>query len=121
MFKSTILVADDEEMVLDVAKEMLHHLEYNVIAASNGIEALELYNQHKDSIDLLIFDISMPKMDGFTCLASIRQESNVPALLSSGISQTLTEEDIAKHKAQGVLPKPFSFESLQQAIESILG
>lgn len=120
MNKPTILIADDEEMVLDVAKEMLHHLNYNVIAACNGIDAFELYKKHKDCIDLLIFDISMPKMDGFTCLAAIRQESNVPALLSSGISQMLTDADIAKHQAQGLLPKPFSFETLQQAIDGIL-
>lgn len=120
MSKSTILIADDEEMILEVASAMLDHLGYQVIAASNGREALQKFIQHQQEINLIILDISMPEMDGFQCLAEIRQQSTIPALLSSGISQILTHDDITHHKAQGILPKPFTLDVLQKTVEDAL-
>lgn len=120
MFKATILIADDETMILDVASAMFEHLNYKVITAVNGREALQLFDNHEKEIDLIILDISMPEMDGFQCLYEIRKKSNTPVLLSSGISQTLTENDIVQNKAQGILPKPFNLDILQQTVEDVL-
>ena len=81
---------------------------------------MQRFEENKDTIDLVILDISMPELDGFTCLRRIRQISEVPVLISSGLSQTITEDDVRHHRAQGILPKPFTLESLQQIVESIL-
>ncbi len=120
MIQRTILFADDEAMILDVAQAMLGYLQFLVIPAANGREALQRFEENKDTIDLVILDISMPELDGFTCLRRIRQISEVPVLISSGLSQTITEDDVRHHRAQGILPKPFTLESLQQIVESIL-
>lgn len=120
MMNATILIADDEAMILDVASAMFEHLNYKVIPASNGQEALQFFHQNEREIDLIILDISMPEMDGFQCLREIRKTSKTPVLLSSGISQTLTDNDIVQNQAQGILPKPFTLDILQQTVERTL-
>ena len=55
---------DDEEMVLDVGAQLLSRLGYSVLTASSGSEAIDLYEQHKDQVQLIILDLCMPDMDG---------------------------------------------------------
>ena len=62
--KGTVLLVDDEEMVLEVGKELLDHLGYEVLLAENGREALELYKKNLDKIDLVLLDMVMPVMGG---------------------------------------------------------
>ena len=116
MTKATILIADDEYLVIDVAKAMFEMMEYTVITAEDGEQAFEIFKLHQDEIDLIILDISMPKVDGFTCLKQIREISKTPALISSGLSQILDDEVLVKNKAQGILPKPFSMELLENTV-----
>jgi CheY-like chemotaxis protein len=116
MTKATILIADDEYLVIDVAKAMFEIMEYAVITAEDGEQAFEIFKLHQDEIDLIILDISMPKVDGFTCLKQIREISDTPALISSGLSQILDDDVLVKNKAQGILPKPFSMELLENTV-----
>ncbi len=120
MDKATILIADDEFLVLDVAKAMFELMEYNVITANDGEEAFELFASHKDEIDLIILDVSMPRIDGFTCLKQIREISDTPALIASGLSQSLNNDVLIENKAQGILPKPFSMELLGNTVDKYL-
>ncbi len=116
MAKATILIADDEFMVLDVAKAMFELMQYKVITANDGEQAFELFKSHQDEIDIVILDISMPRVDGFSCLKQIREISDTPVLISSGLSQTLTDDVLIENKAQGILPKPFSMELLENTV-----
>ena len=120
MIKSLILLADDEDLVLDVAKAMIEYLGYEVITAKNGEEALQIFKEKQESIQLVILDISMPGMDGLACIGQIRQISPIPALIASGLSQTISEEFLQQHQVQGILPKPFTLDLLQQTIEHTL-
>jgi len=68
----TILLVDDEEMIINVGKQMLNRFGYTVLVARSGAEALVVYEQNKDQIDLVILDMIMPQMTGrLLCLKSL--------------------------------------------------
>ncbi|MDX9754670.1 MAG: response regulator [bacterium] len=116
----TILLADDEELVANVAKAMLMHLGYRVITAGNGKEALDLFQQNQEDISMVILDYNMPEMDGLDCLNAIRETSTIPALISTGASSEFTPEKIQECQLQGVLMKPFTMEEIRDKINKIL-
>lgn len=76
-----ILTADDEAEIRDVLRLYLEQEGYEVVEASNGIEALEVLK--KEKIDLVLLDIMMPGMDGFRTLKNIRENNNIPVLILS--------------------------------------
>ncbi len=118
--KHLILLADDEEMVRNVAKAMLDHLNFDVIIANDGRQALELFLTHQNELSLVILDISMPEMNGYECLEQIRKYSDLPALIASGYGSAISEEEIQENGFQGVLPKPFTLDVLEETIRSLL-
>lgn len=118
--KRNILLADDEEMVRSVAKAMLNHLDFDVILATDGQEAPDIFLSRQNEISLVILDISMPGLDGFECLKHIRRNSDVPALIASGYGMAISEEVMLETNAQGILPKPFTLEILAETIRNIL-
>ena len=85
--KGTVLLVDDEKTVLEVGKELLNHLGYEVFPAENGRGALELYKKNQDKIDLVLLDMVMPVMGGGEAFDRMKEiNSNVKVLLSSGYS-----------------------------------
>ena len=81
----TVLLVDDEVMVLDVSAHMLEQLGYTVLKAAGGREAVAIYETDKDKVDLVILDIIMPDMDGGEAYGRIKEINPcVKALLSSG-------------------------------------
>ena len=79
MDNARILLVDDEERIRDMIKEYTSLEDYDIDEASNGIEALELFKQHTYS--LIILDVMMPKIDGYTVCREIRKTSNVPVIM----------------------------------------
>ena len=81
-----VLLVDDEEMIREMTKEILTYLGYEVVSATNGSEAVQLFSQDKDDYDLVIVDLIMPKMNGAVCLEKIKAiKKEVPVIISSGI------------------------------------
>ncbi len=114
----TILLVDDNEVVLDVGKLLLEGLNYIVLTAKDGQEAVETYRASKDVIDLLVLDVVMPKMGGVEALRVIRQESpTVKAIFCTGYDK-LNADDNASSEA--VITKPFYVNELSQMLRSIL-
>jgi CheY-like chemotaxis protein len=117
----TILLVDDEQAVLKVATEILHKLNYNVLAAENGREALQLFHENRKAIVLVILDIVMPGMGGsevFQQLRNIAPELKV--LLCSGYSIQGEADRLIDIGASGFIQKPFSLRSLEQSINDVL-
>ena len=77
----TILVVDDELLIRNVIKEYLLNEGYKVLEAEDGFDALRVLSDNK--VDLIVLDIMMPKMDGFTCLSEIRKTKNIPVIMLS--------------------------------------
>ncbi|MDA3897718.1 MAG: PAS domain S-box protein [Desulfobacteraceae bacterium] len=117
----TILLVDDEEMIISVADEMIQALGYNVITARDGHEALDIYRDKKDQIDMVILDLIMPGMGGgetFDQLKSLNPD--VKVLLSSGYSIDGQASTILKRGCRGFIQKPFSLQALSQKISTTI-
>ncbi|MBW1899740.1 MAG: response regulator [Deltaproteobacteria bacterium] len=118
----TILLIDDENIVIDVCRSMLKELGYEVIVARGGKAAIEIYAGRKESISLVILDIIMPDMDGgkvFDIIREINPEASV--LLSSGCSIDAQASAILAKGCDGFIQKPFKIKQLSLLVREILG
>ena len=110
----TILVVDDEAPIRSLLLRALS--QYKVIEASNGVEALAIVENAPP--DLVIADIRMPDMDGYTLLGKLRQASpGTPVLATSGF---VSEEDVIEYDFDGFIPKPIDFETIVTKVKKSL-
>ena len=121
--KSTesVLIVDDQDMILAVARDMLKALGYKVFTAQGGKEALAIYNENKKSIDVVILDMIMPSMSGgetFDKLKAINPDVRV--ILSSGYSINGQATEIMQRGCNGFIQKPFNIKELSQKIREVL-
>ena len=117
----TILLVDDEDIVIDLGKRMLETLGYQVFTARSGKEALEIYKASKAKIDIVVLDMIMPEMDGGQAFERLRAiNSDVKVLLSSGYSINGQAQNILARGCNGFIQKPFSMNELSQKLREIL-
>ena len=117
----TILLVDDEKMVLDVVKQFLETLGYNVITACSGSEAIELLEKNKNMVEMVILDMIMPGMSGIETFDRLRElNSKIKILLSSGYSLDGQAADILNRGCNGFLQKPFNLNKLSIKMREIL-
>ena len=107
MEKIKILVVDDEERMQKLLKDFLKMKDYEVLLAGNGEEAIDLFFKEK-SIALIILDVMMPKMDGWTALKTIREHSKVPVIMLTARSEENDELKGFDYGADEYISKPFS-------------
>ncbi len=111
--QGTVLLVDDEELIIKVGQQMLEKLGYRVLVARNGNEALELYKSRKHQIDLIILDMIMPGMGGGKTFDALKEiDPAVRVLLSSGYSFNGQAKDIINRGCLGFIQKPFSLGDL---------
>ncbi len=117
----TILLVDDEVMVLDVNRELLEFLGYTVHTAGSGQEAVALYVAKKDEIDLVILDMIMPGISGSGAFDQLREiNPDVKVILSSGYSLNGEARDIMDRGCDSFLQKPFHLHQLLRKIRNLL-
>src|SRR4030043_128518 len=117
----TVLLVDDEEVILDVSEKVLKVLGYKVLVARSGAEAIEIFKKHQDSIDLVLLDIIMPHMGGGEVYDRLKEISpEVKVLLSSGYSIDGEASKIMARGCNGFIQKPFDIMQLSQSIRAIL-
>jgi PAS domain S-box-containing protein len=117
----TILLVDDEQMILDVGQELLQMMGYTVLTAENGKKAVEVYDHNKDNIDLLILDMVMPGMKGGEVFDEVKAiNPNAKVLLSSGYSVDGEATEILHRGCNGFIQKPFHIEELSENIRQVL-
>jgi len=117
----TILMIDDEKMILDVSVQMLNGLGYTCLTADDGQKGLEIYAQNQADIDLVILDLIMPKYGGekvFDQLKTIDPDAKV--LLSSGYSMDGHAKKIMQRGCDGFIQKPFTLNEISHKIAEIL-
>jgi CheY-like chemotaxis protein len=115
-----ILVVDDEEAIQHIARATLENFAYRVVCASNGAEALAVYDQHRDEVKAVILDSMMPFMDGAEALRAFRQIA--PSLKIIGVSG-LSGEDKSAAVTGGVqafLTKPYTAQELLLKLDAVL-
>lgn len=117
----TVLLVDDEDMIIEVGTEMLKTLGYAVIEAHNGNEAIEIVENNKDKIELVILDMIMPGMGGGVTFDRLKQTNpEIKVLLSSGYSLSGQASDILERGCDGFIQKPFKIEQLSVKLREIL-
>lgn len=116
--KINILIVEDEKEIREGVSEYLAEVGYSVISAEDGIQAIELFKNNK--IDLVILDIMLPKANGFVVLNKIRQESNVPVIMLTAMSDDYTQIMSFDEEADDYITKPFSIIVLHKRIEALL-
>lgn len=119
--KKTVLVVDDEPANMEVTKEILEILNYNVQTACTGMEAVTIFQQNQGAIDLIILDMIMPGMGGGETFDRLKQiDPEVRVLLSSGYSLEGQAKDILNRGCLGFIQKPYKIEELAAKIQDIL-
>ncbi|MFH1081641.1 MAG: PAS domain S-box protein [Pseudomonadota bacterium] len=120
--RGTILLVDDEAVVVAVTRDILEALGYCVLSAASGRQAVQIYEEAAGRIDLVILDMIMPEMGGgetFDRLKSIDPEIKV--ILSSGYSLNSQAKMIMDKGVQAFLQKPFRIDQLSQKVRNVLG
>jgi len=108
-----ILIVDDEDIIREVSAAMLKELGYETLSASSGEEALALFRDECDDIDIVLLDQVMPNMDGVTVLKELRSiRPDIKVLLASGFSQKEVSERFSGLVLNGFIPKPYTLETL---------
>jgi two-component system, cell cycle sensor histidine kinase and response regulator CckA len=117
----TVLLIDDEEMILDVGCELLGELGYTVIPARSGPQALEIYREKQAEIDIVVMDMIMPGMGGGETFDRLKQiNPKVKVLLSSGYSIDGQASKILERGCNGFIQKPFNLQQLSVKLRQIL-
>lgn len=118
----TILLVDDEDMIIDVGSEILANLGYMPLLARSGKEAIDIYQENKDRIVMVILDMIMPGMGGGETYDRLKKiDPEIKVLLSSGYSINGQASEIMDQGCNGFIQKPFDVISLSRKIGEILG
>lgn len=117
--RGTILVVDDEIDVLEMIELGLRSAGYQMLTADSGERAIEIFGQHRP--DLVICDLKMPKMNGITTIARLReQDPELPVVVLTGYLGPQTMEECAQLGGVELLRKPFLFRELSKAVKVAL-
>ena len=117
----TVLVVDDESIVRKSIELILKRSGFTVLTAVDGVDALELFRQHRDEIDCVLCDLTMPRMNGWETLTAMRKLSpGIPVILSSGYSEAQVMDGEHPELPQAFLSKPYQFETLIDAIARVM-
>ena len=112
-----ILVVEDEKDIQNIIKAFLENAEYKVETADDGLEAINLIQ--KNNYDLIVLDIMLPKLDGFTVCEIIRKNSNVPIIILTALTDEESQLKGFDKLADDYITKPFSMPVLLKHIEAI--
>jgi PAS domain S-box-containing protein len=117
----TILLIDDEEMIIKVGEELLQELGYKVLVARSGQGAIKLYKKNTAKIDLVIMDMIMPGMGGGETFDHLKEiNPDIKVLLSSGYSINGQASEILERGCDGFIQKPFNINQLSEKIQGII-
>ena len=116
----TVLVVDDEARMRKLIKDFLVQKDYKVIEAENGEKALEIFEENRNEIGIILLDVMMPKLDGWSVLRQIRQESKVPIIMLTARGEEQDELFGFELGVDEYISKPFSPKILVARVEAIL-
>jgi PAS domain S-box-containing protein len=116
-----ILIVDDEPLIQQVTQTSLEDRNYRTLVASDGIEAIALYAEHKDEISVVLMDMMMPSMDGLTALRTLhRLNPKLQAIATSGLASNNQLAEATGIGIKAFLPKPFTAKELLNTLGKVL-
>ena len=115
-----ILVVDDESRMRKLLRDFLSAKGYQILEAEDGEKAIEVFEENKNKIKLILLDVMMPKLDGWSVLRKIRQDSNVPVIMLTARGEEQDELFGFELGVDEYISKPFSPKILVARVEAIL-
>jgi DNA-binding NtrC family response regulator len=115
-----VLIVDDEQLCLDVEVKMLQRLEYTVLAARDGKEAVKIYEMNQEVVDLIILDMNMLYRGELTFGKLKMVDNKVKVLLTSGWYQDYRVKKLLDRGCKGFIQKPFNLDVFSQNIKKAL-
>lgn len=117
----TLLIVDDEEVLVELLHRLVERHGYRALSAMSGKEALRLFDENRDKIDLVITDLMMPEMDGKQLAKELLQrDPSVRILISTGYSEPTDISYLLEAGARGIVMKPYQADKLLVAIQAAL-
>lgn len=119
--QGTILIVEDVLLIRKILATMLESLGFAVLQAEDGVEAMEIFDRHRNDIVCVISDIVMPRMDGWETLAALRRRApEIPVIFASGYTEAQLQEECHREMPDIYLEKPFQFAKLKAALANLL-
>ena len=117
----TVLLVDDEDMIIDACEQLLEEMGYKVLIAKGGKDAIKVYKKNMDEIDMVILDMIMPDMGGGETYDKLKEiNPKIKVLLASGYSIDGQASEILDRGCNGFIQKPFQMENLSRKIKEVL-
>lgn len=120
MSEITVLIVDDESRMRKLIKDFLVQKAYKILEAYDGEEAIKVFNENEGKINLILLDVMMPKLDGWSVLRQIRQKSNVPIIMLTARGEEQDELFGFELGVDEYISKPFSPKILVARVEALL-
>ncbi len=118
----TILLAEDEESIRDIARSFLEMFGFTVLEAVNGMEALEIYKNNATEINLVLTDMGMPVMDGYELFHKLKSlDPELPIIVSSGYGDVEVSLRIGSDNIAGIISKPYNPRQLREVLKRVVG
>ena len=117
----TILLVDDERNIRQVTRDMLNRFGYNVLTAISGEEALKIFEEEGEEIDLIVLDLNMPGMGGHRCLEALLQiDPEAKVIIASGYSANRKAREAIKSGALGFVKKPYHYTEILKSVRKAI-
>jgi PAS domain S-box-containing protein len=118
---NTVLLVDDEPMVVEVGEMMLEAIGFDIVTARDGIEALEQLKRHRQEISLVILDLTMPRKDGFETFQDMQNIApEIPVIIATGYTRGQVRQQFGDTPPAAYLKKPFRMDHLADTIRGVL-
>ena len=116
-----ILIVDDEKSLLETGEAILNQFGYDTLTAESGEEAIEIFKNDQERIDLVLLDLIMPGMGGQKCLLElIKIKPGVKVIITSGYTASVSAQDTLKYGAAAFISKPMQLPTLLKEVRKIL-
>ena len=119
--KDTVLIVEDEDILRDLLSLMFEENGFKVLAAVDGIDALEVFTAHKDEIGVVLSDIGLPRLGGWETFLKMREiDPELKVILASGFYNTGVKEELLKAGAKNFIQKPYNTKEVITMLREML-
>ncbi len=119
--KGLVLVIDDEEVMRDLATDILKECKYDVITAKNGIEGIKIFKERENEVSVILLDMVMPEKSGFDTYLELKEiKTDVKVILSSGFIKDKRVQTIIEQGVNAFIHKPYTIDKLSKTVYEVI-
>jgi two-component system cell cycle sensor histidine kinase/response regulator CckA len=119
--RGTILIVEDEQLMLRLVEKVLLQHGYQVLVASDGEEAIEVYRRHKLEIDVVLLDVGLPKLTGWDVLLKMKEEnSDVRVVIATGFLEPKMKTEMSRVTVKHFVDKPYMLDEVVETLQSLI-